>query len=1042
MYSVNKSNVVNIVLTADKNYTKVIAVTMVSILENLSPNSYARFFIFSYHFNNEDLEVLQSLQQIRPCEIINIPMEEHIHKFDFINVNTFKNQWISIACYFRLLLFEILPADVDKCFFVDGDMIVDCDLSQIILPQGKLFGATIEASAMKYRESVLKHCFSLLEFEKFQQSAIKYPYFNAGFFLVNLRLARKLNIYRNIMDLLHKYPALPFADQDLLNMVFGQKYSDLIEYLPPEYNIFADLDYDIHFDKIPFSDEVLKKALGAPKIYHYAGEKKPWLTMDVRNFYNKWWHYYRLSPFKKDYYIKQFRIWLKSNKGLKSIIQNIFSITNIISDGKKFKQITIMGIKIKVKKNSDVQIFVSYHKPFKLFKNKYLQPIHVGRDVFLNKDTCDGDYQKIKKWLLKNTIGDNTSDNISLKNPNYCELTAQYWAWKNCNANYVGFCHYRRLFDLNNSKISKLLNEYDIILPRIFTLDCTVREQYNRDHIKEDLDKTLEIIASKYPDYMEDAENVLNKKTIYFCNMFITNRELFNSYCEWLFDILFELEKVTVISENKYQSRIFGFLSERLLNIFIEHVKRIDDIKICEVPVKFIEENKFSFLQRLFSVTNEGYHKIIMLLGMKFKFKNKYKELKSEIANLRVQDLKQMEDLKMNIDCKVSQLDRFHIEYAKKFQDMLTQILLEDNLKSYEDINMQSCIEKFKSVAVSYWDNDKNGVRFFNNFSFLFDKGTNISIINSYEKQNVYADVYFCWGTRFYLGQLINVYNSKLYKKKICIVEDGFLRSIITNACAKELTKYHRGISFTFDCKSAYYDARQASTLELLLNDSSLIISDDQKQRARACIDRIVETHLSKYNHQPIFEPHIGREGVKKVLIVDQSYGDMSIAKGLADNSTFEQMLECAIRENPDADIIVKTHPDTIAGTKGYYTAIKQHDNIYTQTEPINPISLIKYCDKVYVCTTQFGFEALMCGKEVHVFGMPFYAGWGLTHDRQKCERRTNTRTLEEVFYIAYIMYSYYVNPDKKCRCEIEEAMDYLLKLRDEYFSEYDIRKD
>ena len=120
---------------------------------------------------------------------------------------------------------------------------------------------------------------------------------------------------------------------------------------------------------------------------------------------------------------------------------------------------------------------------------------------------------------------------------------------------------------------------------------------------------------------------------------------------------------------------------------------------------------------------------------MKFKFKNKYKELKSEIASLRVQDLKQMEDLKI------------HIEYAKKFQDMLTQILLEDNLKSYEDINMQSCIEKFKSVAVSYWDNDKNGVRFFNNFSFLFDKGTNISIINSYEKQNVYSKYICCDGS-------------------------------------------------------------------------------------------------------------------------------------------------------------------------------------------------------------------------------------------------------------------------------------------------------
>ncbi len=1000
------NNNIHIFFASDNNFVLPLYNALSSILRNANVQDNLNFYILDKDISENNKNKIKNLKKVKPFNIEYIKINDDLFK-DCPLLKICGH--ISLQTYYRYIIPRVKP-NLPKVLYLDCDILVKSSLSDLwnIDLKDTYCGAVQEL----YKDSNIDA----------RRLNVK-TYFNAGVLLLNNKKMIEDNttdeLFRVTKDL-YESGNLVYQDQDVLNVVFN----DNITWMSPRFNYQQNMSGDSS-EKI-YSQTELEDAKRNIVLVHYNSGIKPWLGNYDSSFFFK--DYY-MELFRNGFYYKLYQLFLKS------AVNNLFSITNIISDGKKFKQITIMGIKIKVKKNSDVQIFVSYHKPFKLFKNKYLQPIHVGRDVFLNKDTCDGDYQKIKKWLLKNTIGDNTSDNISLKNPNYCELTAQYWAWKNCNANYVGFCHYRRLFDLNNSKISKLLNEYDIILPRISTLDCTVREQYKRDHIKEDLDKTLEIIASKYPDYMEDAENVLNKKTIYFCNMFITNRELFNSYCEWLFDILFELEKVTVISENKYQSRIFGFLSERLLNIFIEHVKRIDDIKICEVPVKFIEENKFSFLQRLFSVTNEGYHKIIMILGMKFKFKNKYKELKSEIANLR-------EDLKMNIDCKVSQLDRFHIEYAKKFQDMLTQILLEDNLKSYEDINMQSCIDKFKSVAVSYWDNDKNGVRFFNNFSFLFDKGTNISIINSYEKQNVYADVYFCWGTRSYLGQLINVYNSKLYKKKICIVEDGFLRSIITNACAKELTKYHRGISFTFDCKSAYYDARQASTLELLLNDSSLIISDDQKQRARACIDRIVETHLSKYNHQPIFEPHIGREGVKKVLIVDQSYGDMSIAKGLADNSTFEQMLECAIRENPDADIIVKTHPDTIAGTKGYYTAIKQHDNIYTQTEPINPISLIKYCDKVYVCTTQFGFEALMCGKEVHVFGMPFYAGWGLTHDRQKCERRTNTRTLEEVFYIAYIMYSYYVNPDKKCRCEIEEAMDYLLKLRDEYFSEYDIRKD
>ena len=272
--------------------------------------------------------------------------------------------------------------------------------------------------------------------------------------------------------------------------------------------------------------------------------------------------------------------------------------------------------------------------------------------------------------------------------------------------------------------------------------------------------------------------------------------------------------------------------------------------------------------------------------------------------------------------------------------------------------------------------------------------------------------------------------------REVLFVGDSFLRSIDTRANDKAEEKYVKGISFTFDDLTSYFDATQPSRMELLLNDKNLVITEEQRQRARRCIDRIIETHLTKYNHQPIYEPEIGRKGVKKVLVVDQSYGDMSILKGWGSDETFEKMLNKAIEENPDADIIVKTHPDTMTGNRGgYYTGLKQHDNIYTQTTPINPISLIKYVDKVYVCSTQFGFEALMCGKEVHVFGMPFYASWGLTIDDQKCERRTNTRTLEEMFYIAYIMYSYYVNPETKAPCEIEDAMDYLLKLRGEYFA-------
>jgi len=319
-------------------------------------------------------------------------------------------------------------------------------------------------------------------------------------------------------------------------------------------------------------------------------------------------------------------------------------------------------------------------------------------------------------------------------------------------------------------------------------------------------------------------------------------------------------------------------------------------------------------------------------------------------------------------------------------------------------------------------------------FKYLFP---NAEILALNEVNLNKADYYFINGTHPNDNNISIAEKAFFYNKPLYIFEIGFLYgadTFVNNKCDPKFNK--ECLSFTFDSVVPYYDARYQSNLEKMLNDKNLVVTDEEKQRARRCIDKIVETHLTKYNHQPIYEPKIGREGVKKVLVVDQSYGDMSISKGLANDDTFKKMLKTAIKENPDADIIVKTHPDTMTGRRGgYYTGLKPHDNIYTQTEPINPISLIKYVDKVYVCTTQFGFEALMCGKEVHTFGMPFYANWGLTTDLLKCERRNNTRSLEELFYISYILYNKYVNPETKQQCEIEEAMDYLLKLREEYWN-------
>ena len=298
------------------------------------------------------------------------------------------------------------------------------------------------------------------------------------------------------------------------------------------------------------------------------------------------------------------------------------------------------------------------------------------------------------------------------------------------------------------------------------------------------------------------------------------------------------------------------------------------------------------------------------------------------------------------------------------------------------------------------------------------------------------CDLAFFWS---FLATAWNVDTAIAAKRDgatVVLCESGFLWAADTWANASAPARYRRGCSVVMDPLGFYFDATRPSLVERMLNDPSYEVSPDQRANAARLIRRIVSTKLTKYNHQPIFSPKIGRDGRRKVLVVDQSYGDMSIARGLANDQTFADMLEDAKRDNPDCDILVKTHPDTMTGTrKGYYDNVKEEGNVFRVTMPINPYSLLEVVDKVYVCSTQLGFEALMAGKEVHVYGMPFYAGWGLAVERQSCPRRTRRRTLEEAFHIFYCVYTHWVDVETGRPCPIDKAMDNLCALREEYMA-------
>lgn len=241
-----------------------------------------------------------------------------------------------------------------------------------------------------------------------------------------------------------------------------------------------------------------------------------------------------------------------------------------------------------------MKVFIATHKKSEFPSNCLYEPIQVGAALH-----DDLGYSR-----------DDQGEHISDKNPNYCELTALYYIWKNRKEDYVGLVHYRRYFFtrmllnaslqsnamLDDVKCRKLMEQFDIILPQKYYLNGqTMKQQYESLHSLEDLMKCREIIAEKFPDYVEAFDAVMEFKSIYTYNMFVTSWELFSDYCSWLFAVLFTLEKrIDISNYDAYNQRIFGFLSERLFNVWIEK----KHLNIKELPVYMLGDTATTNLKK------------------------------------------------------------------------------------------------------------------------------------------------------------------------------------------------------------------------------------------------------------------------------------------------------------------------------------------------------------------------------------------------------------------------------------------------------------
>ena len=285
-------------------------------------------------------------------------------------------------------------------------------------------------------------------------------------------------------------------------------------------------------------------------------------------------------------------------------------------------------------------------------------------------------------------------------------------------------------------------------------------------------------------------------------------------------------------------------------------------------------------------------------------------------------------------------------------------------------------------------------------------------------------------------GRKQNTNKAQSYAKQNNIqyasVEDGFIHSMSQGRLGAS------SWSLVVDKSGVFYDATQTSDLEQLINTSSL--NEQQYSRARTCLDLITQHHITKYNNAKLQLPESLQRFTRPILVIDQVDGDTSIPYALASKDHFAQMLAAAISENPDSDILIKTHPDVMAGKrKGCLTLnTPLPSNVHLLTDNINPLVLMRQVEKVYVVSSQTGFEALLLNKPVICFGAPFYAGWGLTDDRLPkalpvFQRRSARPDLLTIFHATHIQYSRYLDPISHRPCELEAVLNYV-KLQYEHY--------
>ncbi|EQB1501384.1 TPA: DUF4422 domain-containing protein [Enterobacter cloacae] len=234
-----------------------------------------------------------------------------------------------------------------------------------------------------------------------------------------------------------------------------------------------------------------------------------------------------------------------------------------------------------------MNLFVVSHKTFTFPNHTSFTPIKVGSQSVT---------------ISENSVDDSTGDNIAHLNSSFCELTAAYWIWKNSQEDIVGLAHYRRYFASSTSNLMvkgkriaspeemmNLLQNADILVakPRNYYI-TSIKSHYIHAHHESDYTQLRDEIARQQPDYLSDFDDVMGGTKISLYNMFVCKKALIDEYFVWLFPLLFALEqKIAYQNYDAYQKRVFGFMAERLFNVWLHHQR--NRLRIKYMPVVNID---------------------------------------------------------------------------------------------------------------------------------------------------------------------------------------------------------------------------------------------------------------------------------------------------------------------------------------------------------------------------------------------------------------------------------------------------------------------